>query len=526
MIEKHLYPLWKQPVAWVFLLALAVRFYACLATAVVNPDGLIYIQQAKAIFYGQWNEITGCQMKYLSILPPMIAAAFAVLRDWVVAARFVSLAFGFGTLIPLYFLLKRFFDQRTTALTLLVYAFIPALAGRSADVIRGPIFWFFLVCAFFMVVRHQDNRRPGWMDRDLILACIFFLLAAWARIEALLYLFVTAGYLGCAGKEKRLKALASYLAPLAVLAVAGLLAAVAMDIPLATLLRLDKPVAEFSSFAEAYRTVRARVAVLADAETGSVQEFLDHAADFVWIVPFGPLLDCLVEKFFYPYVLIFLVGFAGLRQRMKGDPRTVYFVWLCISASILLYFYTLKTWFIFDRFLNNLILPAALLVGFGIANLLGSIQRRWNFSPRVAGIVLAVVIAAFGLGKNIKPRYDEKRIFPSMAEEIIKRKAPGETVRIAAGPSNAYDWVFFYANLDVEGALCDKTLKVAIPKSYDAFVARLKQQAVRYVLWSEETWPGNRFDLMAVPYEKDFEVIGRWDYDRKDSFFLLAVKAD
>ncbi len=522
MTEKKLSML-RRPVFWVFILAFGIRLFASLTTAVVNPDGLVYIHQARAIFFQQWDQVTGCGMRYISILPPMIAAAFALFRDWVVAARFVSLAFGFGAMFPLYLLLKRFFEHRMVALALLIYAFIPALVVRSADIIRGPDFWFFLPLAFLMVVRHQDRRSTGPFDINLALACIFFLLAALARIEALLYLVVTAVYLLFTAREGRIKAVSSFFVPLAGIAIAGLLAALAMDLPLTTLLRLDKPVKDLTGFVTDYRTVRTSVDTLAKTQTGHVYEFLKQAGDFVWIVPLGPLLDCMVEKFFYPYVLIFLVGLAGVKRHLKTDPRAGYFLWMCVSAGVLLYLYTLKNWMIYDRFLANLILPAVLFVGYGCAAITGLLEKRWHFSARKATVVLAVVILAFGLGKNLKPRYAEKRIFVQMAEEIRERKSPGEIVRIAALPSNAYDWVFFYANRDVGSAVCDKAMQVAIPQTYDRMVARMKRKSANYLIYSEKTWAEKRFNPTAAAYEKDFTQIGKWDYDRKDTYYLMAL---
>lgn len=515
----------KIPLLWVFPIAFGVRFYLCLSTAVINPDGIIYIQQARAIYYQQWGEITACGMKYLSLLPPMIAAAFTVLRDWETAGRFISLLFGTGTLIPLYFILKRFFDRRTVGLTLLVYAFIPALAERSADIIRGPIYWFFLASAMLMVLRHRERRAHAGFDIDLQVACILFLVAAWARIEASFFLILTGAYLLFTERNRRIRSLSTFLAPLALLAAAGLLTALLLNLPLVSLLRLEKPIEVLQGFAADYRTLRTSVDALSQTQEGYLSFFLQQAGDFVWIVPLGPLLDSVMEKFFYPYVLIFLAGFPGLRQRLGKDPRVAYFVWLCIGAVVMLYLYTLRTFLMYDRFLINLILPAVFIVGCGCENLMHLLHDRVHLSTKRAAAILAAVILLFGLGKNVKPRYAEKRIFPRIAAQIVDRKTPGALVRVAAGPSNAYNWVFFYANLDVPGSLCNRKEAVAIPANYQEFIAGLETEGVCYVLWSAKTWPREGADLMAAPWASDFELLGKWNYDRKDDYLLLRRKA-
>ena len=125
-------------------MGLGIRLYACFTTYIVNPDGIHYIHQARAIYYYDWNSLTTCHLKFLSILPFLIAPAFGVFRDWIIAGRFVTLTFGFATLIPLYFILRRYLEKTLCLITLLAYALIPMSVSRSADIVRDPIFWFFI----------------------------------------------------------------------------------------------------------------------------------------------------------------------------------------------------------------------------------------------------------------------------------------------------------------------------------------------------------------------------------------------
>ena len=157
--RNHLLRILKEPIFWVFLLAFGIRLFACLNTYIINPDGIHYIHQARSIFYGQWHALTDCHIKYISPLPFLIAAAFGIFRDWVVAGRFVSLIFSFATLFPLYFLVKRFFDKAVAAATILVYALIPFLVSRSADIVRDPIFWLFMCSGMLFFVRSMESRR-------------------------------------------------------------------------------------------------------------------------------------------------------------------------------------------------------------------------------------------------------------------------------------------------------------------------------------------------------------------------------
>ena len=53
----------------IFILGLVIRLFACQHTVIVNPDGVYYIHQARAIYYGEWNSLTSCGVSFLSNYP-------------------------------------------------------------------------------------------------------------------------------------------------------------------------------------------------------------------------------------------------------------------------------------------------------------------------------------------------------------------------------------------------------------------------------------------------------------------------
>ena len=57
---------------FIVLLGLAIRLIAWANTYVVNPDGTLYIHQAKAIYYGQ-KEALFCGYSFVANYPVMIA---------------------------------------------------------------------------------------------------------------------------------------------------------------------------------------------------------------------------------------------------------------------------------------------------------------------------------------------------------------------------------------------------------------------------------------------------------------------
>lgn len=512
------------PVAWIFVAALGIRLYACFNAAIINPDGIIYIQQARALFYDHGAGITACGMHYISILPFFIAGAFSICGDWIVAGRFISLLFGTCTFFPLYFLIRRFLDSRSALFALLIYAFIPALVGRSADIIRDPVFWFFLTLGMLFFIRHTDQRSIWGIRINLSLSCCFYLLSIWARIEGLLFIIVSLTSIPFFNKKYKVDFLLAFAAPLLViLTIVGVLAA-SSSIPLCQLLRLNKFLPQITGFVTRYHDLQAAIDLIAESKDGPLHEFLKKAAQHIWILPFGPLFDTLFEKFFYPYVLIFFVGLWQSPSRIATDRRVHYFFWLVVGALLVLYFHLLSSWLIYDRFLSILIFPAVIFVGFGCDKILQFIETRTNLTTQTTCIILGLIIVLFGIGKNLRPRYEEKYLFVEIAEKIKKHHGSNELIRIAADSSNAYEWVFFYTNKDIPSAPCSKSLRGKMTDNDEHLISKLRREKIKYILIKSKpsTQKVSQLPLMAL--NGNLELLETWSYSHKETFTLLAIK--
>lgn len=512
-----------QPIYWVFLLAFGIRLYACLTTYIVNPDGIQYIYQARAIYFQDWHHITTCQISYISPLPFLIALMYALVHDWVIAARTITLLFSFASLIPLYFICIRFFNRSISTMAILVFAMIPAFVGRSADVIRDPIFWPFLTLGLFFYVRHWDEDRIHRPNFTLFWSCFFFILATWTRLEGVMYLSLATVYLLVACKNSRLKSTFIFLSPVLLMIGLGLLIVMLADIPMNQFLRFERLKSEFLQPFKNYQSLDAAVGLLIENSSGHIHEFLRRTQEGIWLVPIGALIICILEKFFYPYVLIWLWGFGNCAWLLRKRPAN-FFLASTFVALIVLYLHLINTWMIFDRFLSILILPGILFVANGCKNIISYMQSKFKIQKSTAFILLAAFIIVFGLGKNLRPRYEEKGIFTQIGATIRQHKVPGQVARIAAPSNGDYERVFFYANLDWPGAPCDKAYIGKIHQDYSEFVATLKEEGIRYVLYSDDDWPKKQIDLLNLNYEEDFKIIGKWLYEDSENFYLLTLK--
>jgi len=200
----------------ILILGLAIRLFAWGQTDIMNSDGTVYIQQARAIYFGLWDAVTSCTIRYPYINSLLIAGFYALCKNWVTAATAVSVFFGVLTLIPLYGLSRNFFSAGVSFLIALIHAMNPMLVDGSVDIIRDPVCWFFTLCGLWVITRPQGRLPSG-----LLLACAAFILAIWARIESVIFFLVTPLWLLLDGRERPWRRILIFVAPAALLLLMG-----------------------------------------------------------------------------------------------------------------------------------------------------------------------------------------------------------------------------------------------------------------------------------------------------------------
>jgi len=513
---RHLF---SNKVLFVFLLGFGLRFYACVNTPIINPDGVHYIHQARAIYYGEWKSITDCSLTYVSNYPFFVAGAYTIFHDWIIAARSISLFFGFAALIPLYFLLKRFFDDNISGLCTLIFALIPVFVGRSGDVLRGPVYWFFLMLGLYLFIGQVDNKSRIY----LILSNLSFLMATWARIEAILFIIVSCFYILFIEKEKKLERLAIFISPLVAIIVICIAVVLISDVSVEDVYRTREVLYKFTDTVDQYQELRTGLRVLAARHWDNVVgEFLPKARNLIWLVALGTVVRYVVATFFYPFFFIFLIGLGGIWERIKNDRRVLYLSFLSISGLVLLYIHILHKWVITYRFLVVVILPSCILAGFGLEKILRFLQVRLGLKESAALTVVCVLILVSGLPKNLKPRETDRAIFRQIGEIIAKREGNHRVITVTAAPSTVQKWVSFYANLKYPGVFCAED-SGTIGENYSQLVKHLRQNGIRYLLWEENRWPVEKIDFIHTQYHQDFKELGRWHHPNTERIILFEA---
>ena len=305
----------------VFILGFVTRLFACQYTCIVNPDGALYIHQARAIYYGQWDQLSSCAVNYLSNYPLFIVGGYTIFHDWIISAKAVSLIFGSMTLIPIYFLLRRFLIGKTCILSALVFAVTPLFVARSADVIRDPIYWFFAALGlYFFVSSNQEKYRL-----PMLFASLSFIMAAWARIEAILYIIISCVLILAVRQDKRIQRIAIFTLPAILLMLLLFTSLSFFDISNQRVFRLEDIGDKLSEPLVQYTNLRAGLKDLVNqTPDGGLPHFLQKARNMIWLVALGTVAKHAVDAYFYPFFVIFLVGLARARRKLKEDPRILY----------------------------------------------------------------------------------------------------------------------------------------------------------------------------------------------------------
>lgn len=505
--------------AWYVLLAgFSVRMYLYYQIPLINPDGFLYIQQAKALYFGLSDQLMSCY-SYLSPYPMVVCMAYGLFGDWVTAAQSVNIFFGTLALIPFYWLLRRFFENGTAILTTLAFALLPAYALVSTDALRDPMFWFFGITGLYLFILHIEKRHPL-----LLLCCSLCLsVAAWARIEGILYILVSAAYLPFLKNRHKWTDLLIFLSPslfsLAVILVIASVSGLNGFDMLNPKRILDLPLGVISQ----YESIRDELKTLYQPDMFSVSKyFFDRIRSLVWIIAFIALIVLIVETLLYVFFLFLVAGVVSRAHRIWTDTGLCYVAIICISAMVLLYFHTFCLWHAAARQLAVFLLPAFVFIGAGMEICQTYLTNRFRCKPATAVAILITVIMLTFVPKILRANYDrDKLIFTEIGRFIAHREAGERAVSVCGAFERVID-VHFYANVNTRWAPCfdDGAL---FHRTSTELLQLIRSQKYDYFIWDEKGWQNGGLDPAAVNSAFGFIKIREWQSRKIGKLILYEV---
>lgn len=512
------------PVTWVVLAGFSVRLYSALARSIVNADAHHYIYQAQVIYAGDWSALFSCGIKHISTYPFFTAMAFAIVRDWIAAGLAVNILFGTAVLVPLYLLLRRFAEETTSALCILVFALLPTFVNSSGDIIRNPVFCFFIGAGIYFFVRRWDEKTTnGRFQYDMVLAGLSFIMATGTRIEGILFLAVTPVYILFSKTEHKGGKLLCFVLPLVGAGAVGIAFVLLSGADASVALRLEKVWGEATQFIQRYGLLDDALKSLIQQNKSLTGEFLRRTREALWLMPLTVLLHNSIEVFFYPYALIFTAGFVSMGRRIKNNPGAAYFLVLMAGSLAVLLVHLVQTWIFIHRFLAILILPGCLVMAWGIENILQFLGLKFHLQKSTSVKILLAFIVLTGLPKVLLPRESDKAVYRQSARLIQATKQPdGQAGILSVHNSRAFEWLVLYSHRKSRAPVCAREWIRTPPPDYNQFLADFDKTGLGFFMFEERYWPGDRFDFLSVVNKKDFSLLGQWEH--KDSGRLLLFQ--
>ncbi|MBF0450957.1 MAG: glycosyltransferase family 39 protein [Candidatus Magnetomorum sp.] len=507
----------------VILLGVVIRLFACEYTYIINSDGVLYVHQARALYYNNIDSLYNCGVSYLSIYPQLIAFLYPLTGDFLTAAITVSCFFGCLTLLPIYFLTRRFFSVQTSTLVTLIYALLPVFVARSADVLRGPVCWFFLAMGILTFIQYIDHRKWGF----LLLSFVCFFCSTWARIEAIvsfpsmfLYLFIVANnkksvFIKCCGIA-------------AVIIVISIFLELVWGISVHHFYRIDEIGTKFSEPLNRYEYLRSLLKEISHKNRfGFLDNFIINARHQIHFVALGALINNACEAFFYPFIIFFIAGLFHIRKKVKEDPRLWFFLIMSVSSFCIVFVHIIHSWMIEYRYFALAIVSTSVFAAFGIESGKKFLSNYFKMKPGSAVVCICLFILVFGLGKNLKSREEDKYIYRLMGETIEKIEQSNQPVFVATLlVSSVSEKVHFYANRSYQGAICSRQridFQTLAGNSYTNLVDQLKRHNVHYFLWEKRWWPEEWFDFRTSYHKKDFIQMMRFQESGDDRIILYKL---
>lgn len=503
-----------QRYGWLYLVfstGILLRVWAVWQTVIINPDGALYIYQAKAILAGNWNQLTACGISYVSIYPFLIAGAYSVIGSWIVAPQIVSMLFSTATLVPVYLTCRKLFDTPIAAMATLIAAMSPVMCSRSGDVVRDPVYWFFLALGVYWIVRYWGKRSCNYY---LFFSAIAFILAAWARIEAILLIGVSGVFISFLGTRGLFKRVTAFFLPFLFLGAVVLVSMAVLDIPMARLLRFNEISQRATAFLGSYQQVSSYLETAQGADIPiTLRLFLPEAENNIWLIGVGTMINRTLESFFYPFVPFFLIGLWRFRHLVRRDSRWWYFLLVFVTGYLLLYFHLLHSWVMEYRFLMLVFIPSIPFAAAGLSWVVERMESRWGRKRKWIVPALVLLLLAAGLPKNLQPRDPDKIVFVEVAKRIAERQGPEEPALISSSV-HTHRLISLYANINHLNPPCPEAdfsgRWARFADNAEKMAADLKKSHVGFFLYEERHWPVTDFDPDRFFRNTQFRFAGQW----------------
>ena len=134
------------------------RFFVAVNTEVIAVDSVEYVRLAKAFASGDY--MGALDVKRPPLYPALMGLASFIIPDFPLAGRLVSLVFGALTVVLVYFLGRRVFDEKTGLVAAAFAAMHPYMLRYSGDVLTEALYYFLVAIVAFLGLKAVIEKSP------------------------------------------------------------------------------------------------------------------------------------------------------------------------------------------------------------------------------------------------------------------------------------------------------------------------------------------------------------------------------
>ena len=498
----------------IFLWGLFCRIYSHLLDPVVNPDGRWYIQQAKALYLGKFHLVTACY-PYLSPYPIFIFMVYPLTHNWILSGVMVSVVFSMLSFIPLYFLLKSFFDYKTLFLTLFIFACMPPFITYSHKVIRDPVFWFFSLSGFYFFTIYFNNKN--W--HSLLFSIICFIIGAWTRVEGCIYLLICLIFL--------LKTIKYDKKFFIILVIAFFIfftfiyfISLYLDISILKIFPYKKIIDPINYTIQNYKELREFLKKFEDVDTGGkFHHFFYDTKDILWWIALGGLLLKIIRTMYLHIFIIFCIGIYSVKDKIKDEIIISFYFFNLIGAFLVLYIQTLYSWAIATRYMALFIFPSFIFIGYGVKAIIRFFDMKAKKNLKYSTIIFLLFILISTFPKIfLIHRNQDSLIYREIGQYIAKIEKYKRVVTVG-GSIKRLPIIFFYANLNYPSVTCFPTTCFLYEKKLKPDL--ILKRNIDYYVWDEKG--SNRISLDLIKNSRHFQELKRWRSKKSGTLILFKL---
>lgn len=471
----------KKMLFLIIMFGFLVRLYVFKFTYIINNDGVYYINQARAIFDGNWELAKQCGYDFISIYHILIPVFYRIFGDWIIAAKSISLLFGTFTIIPCYLILKHFLRHSTALITSLAFSINPFFVSYSVEVVKDPIFWFFALLGISFFINGIHSTKKSYL---LLLSSLFFLCAGFARFEIVIYFVGSILYI-LSFKQAKAKNLFFFILPIVALGI----------IILSGLFAYQESFNMWTAYFEP-----------------RIYKFFHNVYDNVLnedifkksISAMSLIIYKTIKTLYLPILPFFIVGIIMLKKILNKNQHVWYLSILSLLSVLGLYLFYMKIEVMSSRYTSLIILPAFVFIGVGIEQTMHFLKTK-KLNERTVLWAICAYIVVFSLSYNLSDihKSTDKLIYKNIGQYIASIEG-NQKVEIMS----ADERIAFYANLYAKDIACANLFGnyyQLIGIKYPELVFQLKEKKVKYFIWDKKSWANAQYDFLITSKAEHFK---------------------